>query len=147
MMNNCFFVILIWGAIYFFSCIDSELGDNYDYLSPYFVKILGNPLSINKDIKLSTGIIRICNNALLLGSFIVRFLLPNSKDYWKYSGAINIISIFLLSCISIIIEQVFVCTRKKRQGHNMKGNVALICIFVFWTIALSYAFFKMSLSR
>ena len=142
-MNNFYFIIIIWGVTYFLIGGEERRGRDYNYLAPDWLKIIGNPLAVTKEVSLSTALVRVWNNLLFVLS-VVGYFFENDRDiYWKVSGAKYIAIVIILYNFSIIAEQIFVIHGKsKKRDSNIGGNIFVICFFFMFSLAMMYIYYK-----
>ena len=135
--NSFLFIVLIWVAVYICTSVADNIDDNYNYEAPQIIKILGNPFFTDRIIILSMGLVRIFNNIFLIVGFVGRIIFRNDDDYWGMYGANYLAGIIVVTCLSIVVEELFVCKRKIKEEESIASNVALMCFFGFGIILLS----------
>lgn len=118
---------------YFFAHATINIDDDYNVKANKFIKILGNPFSIEKEIPLSIALIQICSNIFFILSIIGYFIMRSNDNYWKKSGACYLIGIIVATCVSIIVEQVCVCIKKKHE-ENIFVNIGVMSMFFIFVV-------------
>lgn len=142
-MNNFLFMVLIWLTVFFITCIKWDIDEEYNFPAPTIIKRIGNPLCRKKYLTMSLGLVRIFNNIFIFLSVICYFVVPTMDDYWKYFGAHYMVGIIVSFCISIITEQLCVCTRKQREDRNILGNIFVICFFSIGGLGMLFMYINL----
>ena len=132
--------MIIWVCVFLITSVRFETDDMYNCMAPRLLKKLGNPLSTKKDITLTLALVRIFNNIFCLMIIVSYFIMPNVNEYWKYFGGHYLFGIIISFGISIIIEEICVSVKKKRDNRNVFGNILIIVFFAAGSLWLLYLY-------
>jgi len=142
-VNNCYFIFIIWGLVYFFSSGINSIDKRNDYLAPGWLKTLGNPLSARKDVPLSIALLRVCNHIFFIASFVGYFFENDRNIYWKIAGAKYILIIIVAFLFSVIAEEIFVIRRKMQEKDKyICSNLFSICFSFLISLFIMYMYYK-----